>query len=145
MGEFLAAMVGFPGQLFTAALVVAAGFWVLVALGTVEAGAFDADIELDAWGLGGVPVAGAVSLVIAVAWLTTVTGSVLAERIAPDGMAHAALEALLLIGSPLLGRQVARRLVGSPAELLPDEPGSLRRGPGARPAVARDSSKAAGP
>ncbi|WP_165914534.1 hypothetical protein [Streptomyces sp. AcE210] len=48
MGEFFAAVVGLPGPLFTAALVVASGSWVLVALGTVEAGAFDADVELNA-------------------------------------------------------------------------------------------------
>lgn len=145
MGEFLAAVVGFPGLLFTSALVVACGFWVVVALGRVGAGAFDADVELDAWGLGGVPVAGAVSLVIAVAWLATVTGSMLAALVAPGGgMTHAALEAALLIGSPVAGRRVARRLVGSPAELLMN-PARSDVVSGPRPAVARDPAMAAGP
>ncbi|MFF1569493.1 hypothetical protein ACFVY1_39785 [Streptomyces sp. NPDC058293] len=144
MGEFLAAVIGFPGLFFTSALVVSCGFWVLVALGRVEAGAFDADVELDAWGLGGGPVAGAVSLVIAVAWLVTVTGSMLAELVAPGGLTHAALEAVLLIGSPVVGRRVARRLMGSPAELLMNPARSVVV-PGSRPAVARDPSMAAGP
>ncbi|MCX5441508.1 MULTISPECIES: hypothetical protein [unclassified Streptomyces] len=144
MGEFVAAAVGFPGLLFTAALIVSCGFWVSVALGRVGADAFDADVELDAWGLGGVPVAGAVSLVIAVAWVATVTGSTLAERVAPDGMTHAALEAVLLIGSPVLGRWVARRLMGSPAE-PPTDPARSDVVSGPRPAVVRDPSLAAGP
>ncbi|MFE2987631.1 hypothetical protein [Streptomyces sp. NPDC059262] len=144
MGEFVAAAVGFPGLLFTAALVVCCGFWMLVALGWAEADAFDADVELDAWGLGGVPVAGAVSLMIAVAWATTVAGSTLAERVAPDGMTHAALEAVLLIGSPVLGRWVARRLMGSPAEPLMN-PARSDVVSGPRPAAVRDPSPAAGP
>ncbi|MFC9612641.1 hypothetical protein [Streptomyces sp. NPDC056938] len=144
MGEFLAAVVGFPGLLFTSALVVSCGFWVLVASGRVEAGAFDAAVELDAWGLGGVPVAGAVSSVIVVAWLASVTGSMLAELVAPGGMTHAALEAVLLIGSPVVGRRLARRLMGPPAELLMNPARSdVMRVP--RPVVARAPSMAAGP
>ncbi|MFD4715507.1 hypothetical protein ACFWN5_38440 [Streptomyces sp. NPDC058430] len=144
MGEFVAAVVGFPGLLFTAALVVCCGFWMLVALGRVGAGAFDADVELDAWGLGGVPVAGAVSWVIAVAWFMTVTGSMLADLVAPGGMTHAVLEVVLLIGSPVVGRRVARRLMGSPAG-LPRDPARSGMVSAPRPAVARDPSMAAGP
>lgn len=95
-------------------------------------------------GARGGPVAGAVSLVIAVAWLVTVTGSMLAELVAPGGLTHAALEAVLLIGSPVVGRRVARRLMGSPAELLMNPAHSVVV-PGSRPAAARDPFMAAGP
>ncbi|MCI3276691.1 hypothetical protein [Streptomyces cylindrosporus] len=55
--------------LFTAALVVVVGFWLLVALGVTTADTFDADADLDGLGMGGVPVAVAMSLLTALAWI----------------------------------------------------------------------------
>ncbi|MFD0514914.1 hypothetical protein ACFQ0Q_40195 [Streptomyces aureus] len=60
------------------------------------------------------------------------------------GMTHAALEAVLLIGSPVVGRRLARRLMGPPAELLMN-PARSDVVPGPRPVVARAPSMAAGP
>ncbi|MET7741065.1 hypothetical protein [Streptomyces sp. NPDC005385] len=69
MRMFVEAATGLPGILFTAALVVAACFWLLAALGVVAVNTFDTDVDLDAWGMGGVPVTVALSLLAALAWL----------------------------------------------------------------------------
>ncbi|WP_246204339.1 hypothetical protein [Streptomyces tailanensis] len=59
--------VGLPVILFATALVVVVCFWLLVAFGVTALDAFDADADLDAWGMGGVPVSVAVSLLTALA------------------------------------------------------------------------------
>ncbi|MGJ3561252.1 hypothetical protein ACR6C2_35255 [Streptomyces sp. INA 01156] len=47
------AATGLPTLLFTAALVVAACFWLLVAVGVTTPHAFDSDADLEAWGWAG--------------------------------------------------------------------------------------------
>ncbi|MFH8737074.1 hypothetical protein [Streptomyces sp. NPDC017964] len=123
MGEIFADAAGFPTLLYTAALGVTAGFWLLVVLGGAAATAFDEDADLRAAGLGGVPVAVALSLVIAVAWAVSVTGSVLVDWFDFAGIPQAAVRVALLLLSPLVGWRVARRVVSPRAKRAPDQPG----------------------
>ncbi|WP_192582819.1 hypothetical protein [Streptomyces triticiradicis] len=59
MRTFVEAATGLPGILFTTALVVVVCFWLLVAVGAVNVNSFDTDVDLHAWGMGGVPVSAA--------------------------------------------------------------------------------------
>ncbi|MDI3386295.1 hypothetical protein QIS99_08705 [Streptomyces sp. B-S-A8] len=127
MGELLGAAVGFPGVVFSSALLVVVAFWLLVLLGGLDADGFDGDVDLGALGLGGVPVTVAASLVIVVGWLTGVTGSVLAGRAALGGFAHIAADAVVLLLSLAVAWCAARALVRPMAKLFPDEPGPSRQ------------------
>ncbi|MFI5958159.1 hypothetical protein [Cryptosporangium sp. NPDC051539] len=85
MGSLIGAAFGFPAVLFTFALVVVVGYWVLVIAGGLGVDALDSDGGggadggglLGAIGLGGVPASVSLSILIAVAWFTTFTGSAL--------------------------------------------------------------------
>lgn len=68
MWTFIEAAMRFHTHLFTVALVVVMGFWLLVALGMAEPACFDEDIDADAWGFGGMPVAVAFCSITAIAW-----------------------------------------------------------------------------
>lgn len=85
MRTVLVAAAGFPTLLFTAALVVVVVFWLLVAVGAAASDSFDADVDLDAWGLGGVPVAVALSALTAFAWILSVGATVLLGPAVPPG------------------------------------------------------------
>ncbi|MFV0128856.1 hypothetical protein ACLGI4_14235 [Streptomyces sp. HMX112] len=102
--EFLRAVAAFPTVLFTAALVVVIGFWLLVLLGVAGTADFDTDVDGDALGLGGVPVSVALSLVIAQSWCAGVTGSVLLFRTGwPPAVRHL-LGVVLLFASLAVAR-----------------------------------------
>ncbi|MFE6163782.1 hypothetical protein ACFQ7F_33255 [Streptomyces sp. NPDC056486] len=122
MGEFLHALAGFPAILFSAALPVVLGFWLLVALGRADTDSFDSDVDAGAVGLGGVPVAVAASLMAVVGWFTSLTGSILIGRSAPMGLAHAAADVVLLLLSLLIAWCVTRHLLRPLAKLFPGEP-----------------------
>ncbi|MFJ8957565.1 MULTISPECIES: hypothetical protein [unclassified Streptomyces] len=124
MGELLAVAAGFPAVVFSAALGVAAGFWLLVLLGRAEPSAFDGDMDLRAVGLGGVSVAVAVSLVTVVAWVASMVGSVALGRLGLAVTAQIPLEALLPVGSLGAGWWVARRVIRAADGRAPDEPGN---------------------
>ncbi|GGX86211.1 hypothetical protein [Streptomyces minutiscleroticus] len=83
MQTFVETATAFPVILFTAALVVVVCFWLLVAAGVTAADSFDEDADLEAWGMGGVPVAVAVSLLTVFAWLLAVGATVLLVPLAP--------------------------------------------------------------
>ncbi|MFJ8645326.1 hypothetical protein ACIRNI_04315 [Streptomyces sp. NPDC093546] len=126
MAEFLHALATFPAVLFTAALVVVVGFWLLVLLGAADHDGFDADVDADALNLGGVPVAVSASLLISFAWFFTVTGSVLLARTGwSDALVHL-LNAALLFASLFASWRLTRGLVRPLAKLFPDEPGPSR-------------------
>ncbi|MGA4843330.1 hypothetical protein [Streptomyces sp. G45] len=101
MGELLRAAVGFPGVVYSSALTVVVGFWALVAVGLTRVDSFDEDADLRALGLGGVPVAVAVSLAVAVGWTVSVAGAVAMARAGLTGLAHAAVDLGLLLASAL--------------------------------------------
>ncbi|MGW7186685.1 hypothetical protein ACWGII_38905, partial [Streptomyces sp. NPDC054855] len=122
MGEFLRAVAGFPGILFSAALPVVLCFWLLVAVGGADAESFDSDADARAVGLGGVPVAVAASSVTVVGWFTTLFGSVLIGRTALTGLAHAAADVALLLLSLLVAWHVTRHLVRPLAKLCRRRP-----------------------
>ncbi|MGW6271472.1 hypothetical protein [Streptomyces sp. NPDC055060] len=123
MGEFLRAVAGFPAILFSAALPVVLGFWLLVALGGAEADSFDSDADARALGLGGVPVAVAASVVTVVGWFVSSAGSVLIGRAELGGLVHVAADVALLFLSLLIAWCAARRLLRPLARLFPSDPG----------------------
>ncbi|MEU5999017.1 hypothetical protein ABZ837_14455 [Streptomyces sp. NPDC047197] len=127
MTEFLEAAAGFPAVIFSSALVVVLGFWLLVMLGGAEADSFDSDVDLDVTGLGGVPVTVAASLAVVVAWFSTLAGSVLIGRAGLAGLAHAATDLALLLVSVPVAWGAARVLARPLAKLFPDEPGPSRQ------------------
>ncbi len=127
MGEFLHATAAFPTALFSAALVVVVGFWLLVLLGAADHDSFDADVETDALSLGGVPVSVSASLLIALSWFFSVTGSILLARTDwSDALLHL-LGAVLLFASAIGSWRLTRALVRPLAKLFPDEPGPSRQ------------------
>jgi hypothetical protein len=112
MGEFIAAAFAFPAVLFTFALLVVVGYWIVVLLGSVEVDALDADTGvgdgigaggftgfLTGLGLGGVPVTVALSLLIVLAWFMSLAGSVLLDRSGLPGPVAGALGSLVLAGA----------------------------------------------
>ncbi|WP_206307011.1 hypothetical protein [Streptomyces sp. F001] len=126
MRGFLEAATGFPALLFTAALVVVGCFWLLVAVGAAEPDSFDRDADLDAWGMGGAPVAVAFSLLTVFAWLLGLGAAILLDAFAASGV----LGGLLRITAPVWALLVAWRLtcvfVRPLHRLFPDEPGPSR-------------------
>jgi hypothetical protein len=111
MGDFLAAVTGFPAVLFSFLLVVVVAFWVIVALGGAEPDILDGDGWFDSAmlrgaGFRGVPVTIVLSLMITLAWFVSLVGTALLDRLGawrPIG-APAVLVAALL--SAWLGTRV---------------------------------------
>jgi hypothetical protein len=87
MRTLFTAATGLPTLLFTAALLVAACFWVLVAVRAAAVDSFDADVNLDPLGMGGVPVAVALSLLSALAWTLALGAALLLDAIGLTGLA----------------------------------------------------------
>lgn len=127
MGEFLNAAVGFPTMLFTAALIVVAGFWLLVLCGVAERDEFDSDVDAEALHLDVVPVSVAASLFVTVGWMLSMAGSLLLDRAGLPGFLSRLLSTALLVVTPLLSWLVTRRLVRPLSKLFPDEPGPSRQ------------------
>ncbi|WP_405613946.1 hypothetical protein OG292_15455 [Streptomyces sp. NBC_01511] len=132
MREFIDAALGFPTFLFTAALIVIVGFWLLVLAGAAETDSFDSDVDLDAAGIGGVPVAVAFSLLTALAWFGSLAASVTLHRFGAfgafggSGLVRAALTLGVMAGATLLAWWATRLLVRPLHTLFPDEPGPSR-------------------
>ncbi|MFI6106307.1 hypothetical protein [Streptomyces sp. NPDC051310] len=123
MAEFLHAVATFPAVLFTAALVVVMGFWLLVLLGVANHDSFDADVDTNALSLGGVPVSVSASSLVILCWFFSVSGSVLLARTGwSDALVHL-LDTVLLIASVISSWCLTRALVRLLAKLFPDEPG----------------------
>ncbi|WP_328738779.1 hypothetical protein OHA91_05975 [Streptomyces erythrochromogenes] len=126
MDEFIKAALGLPTVLFSAALVVVLGFWLLVLCGAADHEGVGSDVDSGALGLGGVPVTVPASLLVAVAWFASLSGSALLARTGwPDALVHF-FGATLLFGSPFLSWRVTRVLVRPLTKLFPDEPGPSR-------------------
>ena len=135
MGTFLAAATGLPAILPTAALVVIVCFWLLVGLGVATARDFDADADLRAWGMGGVPVAVALSVLTALVWSLSVGAVLLLTAFAPPGPATGVLRMVVPVAALLAAWRLTCLLVRPLHRLFPDEP-CLRelRGAGQRAA-----------
>ncbi|MGW2820097.1 hypothetical protein ACWC24_03720 [Streptomyces sp. NPDC001443] len=123
MQAFLTAVTGFPTLLFTSALVVVVLFWLLVAFGAAETHGFDAHAHahFDGWGLGGVPVTVAFSLLTAFAWFLSLCAAVLLEPLVPPGVPRVLGGVAVLVGAVLLARWLTRLLVRPLHRLMPDE------------------------
>ncbi|WP_318209245.1 hypothetical protein [Streptomyces sp. SJL17-1] len=144
MGEFLLAAFGFPTLLFSAALVVAAGFWFLVLCGAAESGGFDSDVDTQALRLGRVPVSVAATVFTAAGWLLALAGSVLLDRADLARSSSSLLSPAVLVLASVASWLLTRCLVQPLAKLFPDEPGSSRQGlPG--PAVPLERHRSAAP
>ncbi|MEU4647331.1 hypothetical protein [Nocardia fluminea] len=92
MGEFFAATLTFPTALFTFALLVVIGFWLLVLVGGTETELLDGSESgsdtgsLDALGLGGVPVTVAVTGLVTLSWFSSLAGTVAIGAIGLSGI-----------------------------------------------------------
>ncbi|WP_328769847.1 hypothetical protein [Streptomyces sp. NBC_00286] len=122
MRAFLEAATGFPTLLFTAALVVVVGFWVLVAFGAAGSDSFDADTDLDAWGMGGVPVAVAFSLLTVLAWFLSLGAAILLDVFVPSGTLGGLLRLVVPVGVLLAAWRLTCLFVRPLHRLFPDEP-----------------------
>jgi hypothetical protein len=82
MTQFIEAILAFPTVLFTFLLLVVFGYWLIAVFGGIE---FDGDgteaTGFTGWaaslGLGGIPVAVVVSLLVVIAWFVSLVGGVL--------------------------------------------------------------------
>ncbi|SNT46945.1 Protein of unknown function [Streptosporangium subroseum] len=82
MTQFIEAVLAFPTVLFTFLLLVVLGYWLIAVFGGIE---FDSDgtgaTGFTGWaaglGLGGIPVAVVVSLLVVTAWFASLVGGVL--------------------------------------------------------------------
>ncbi|MFI6861357.1 hypothetical protein ACIBKZ_15885 [Streptomyces sp. NPDC050421] len=127
MQEFLTAALSFPAMLFSAALVVVIAFWLLVLAGAADHHSFDADLDTDLAGIGGVPVSISVSVMVAVGWFTALTGSVLLHRSGTAGTARAALAFGVLASALLAAWAVVRLLVHHFRRFFADQPPPSRQ------------------
>ncbi|MFE9687186.1 hypothetical protein [Streptomyces sp. NPDC006285] len=124
MRTFSEAATGFPSLLFTAALIVVLGFWLLVACGAVRADSFDSDADLGAWGLGGVPVAVALSVLTAFAWLLSLSAVVLLDAAVPADVVVGLAKLAVPAAAPVAAWHMTRLFVRPLHRLFPDEPGA---------------------
>ncbi|MFH8993038.1 hypothetical protein [Streptomyces sp. NPDC017940] len=150
MGELVDAAVGWPGMAFSSAMAVVVCFWLLVALGAGRADSFDEDAALGAVGLGGVPVAVAVSLMAFTGWAVSLAGTLAVARTHWAGLAHAAADVGLLLVSALVAWGVTYALVRPYARARARRSGALPRdlgGPSPRdlPAVPAGHAGTASP
>ncbi|MFD0313230.1 hypothetical protein [Streptomyces flavalbus] len=111
MGTFLDAATGLPTLPLTAALVVVGCFWLLAALRLTTVSAFDADVDLRGWGLDGVPVAVAFSLLTVVAWGLSVGAAVLLAHLVPSGALAGALRLVTTAAALYVAWRTTRRAV----------------------------------
>jgi hypothetical protein len=128
MRTLLAVATGPPTILLTTALVVLLCFWLLVAAGFTSVGTFDADANLRAWGMGGVPVAVAVTVLTAVAWFLSVGGVLLLVVFAPPCAATGLLRMVLPVAALPVAWRLTCRFVRPLHRLFPDEPTPPDRG-----------------
>lgn len=116
MGDFAAVALSFPTVLFTFALVVVVGYWLLYLVGGVGLDLFDGDMDgsdtpgwLKGLDLGGVPATVGITFFVCLAWLASLTGTVLADAAGLTGAPLAAVLAGVLaaaVAAAYLGTRV---------------------------------------
>ncbi|MEV0414317.1 hypothetical protein AB0I68_26800 [Streptomyces sp. NPDC050448] len=99
MHEFADAALGFPAGIFTIALAVVVVYWLIALCGFVGHGAWSSHAGSSALGTLGVPLTVSVSVLIAVAWFTTLAGTVLLDRLGLGRGPGLVLLALALIAA----------------------------------------------
>lgn len=121
MGDLVGAAFGFPAVLFTFALVVVIGYWLLVIVGALGVDALDSDGgaeangALSAIGLGGVPASVTLSVLVAIAWFGTFVGSAVLGN---DGFL---IDVGLLAGAVVVAWFATRLLTLPLRRFFPDE------------------------
>ncbi|OYP13105.1 hypothetical protein CFC35_00005 [Streptomyces sp. FBKL.4005] len=115
------AAASFPTHVFTAALLVVVCFWLVVAAGVADSACFDEDIDADAWGLGGIPVAASFSLMTAFAWTGSLCAALLTGPLGASWVLTALASGVVLAGAPLLAWWLTRALVRLLRRRHPDE------------------------
>ncbi|MFH8498663.1 hypothetical protein [Streptomyces coeruleorubidus] len=123
MRTLLAAAAGPPTILLTAALVVVVCFWLLAAVGVTDVGSFDADVDLRAWRMDGVPVTVAFSLLTVLAWSLSVGAAVLFAAFAVLGPVAGMLHLVAPVAAMLVAWGATCLIVRPLHRLFPDEPG----------------------
>ncbi|WP_019065128.1 hypothetical protein [Streptomyces prunicolor] len=126
MRIFVEAATGLPMILLTTAVIVVVCFWLLVAVGVVALDGFDTDADPTAWGMGGIPVAVAVSVPVVLAWVFGVGATALLIALGPGGTAAWALRLAVAVGAPLVAWRLTRRFVRALRRLFPEERGPSR-------------------
>jgi hypothetical protein len=125
MGEFLDIALGFPTVLFSFLLIVVVGYWIMVLIGLADVEG-DAGAEgpsggcLAGLGLGGPPAGITVSLLILLAWFTSLAGSVLLDRLGFVATTLLVLSLALLVLALLCAWLVTRLLVAPLRRLFPN-------------------------
>jgi hypothetical protein len=123
MRTLLAAATGPPTILLTAALVVVVCFWLLAAVGVTDIGTFDADVDLRAWRMDGVPVTVAFSLLTVLAWSLSIGAAVLFAAFALPGPVAGLLHLVAPVGAMLVAWGATCLIVRPLHRLFPDESG----------------------
>ncbi|MEV0133291.1 hypothetical protein AB0H83_33105 [Dactylosporangium sp. NPDC050688] len=138
MTAFVDAALAFPTVMFSVLLLAVVGYWVVVMVGAldVESSGGGGDSGdggvLSAVGLGGVPITVAVSLLVAVAWFTSLSaGALVRGAYAPAAVLIAALGVAWLV-TRLAVRVLSRWFTAAPAPSRADFVG--------RPCVIRTGS-----
>ncbi|WP_436492722.1 hypothetical protein [Actinokineospora sp. HUAS TT18] len=122
MGEFVATTLRFPVVLFTFLLAAVILYWIVVALGVSEMDV----VDTDAFGLGGVPLTIAVSLLVLVAWFAALVGTVFLVDAGLGGPLTTALSFGVLLGALLVGLLVTRLAMAPLHRMFPEHAGASR-------------------
>lgn len=131
MAEFIDIALGFPTVLFSFLLVVVAGYWILVLMGLANV-EDDGAVEgppggfLAGLGLGGPPASITVSLLILLAWFTSLVGSVLLDRLGFVATTLLVLSLVLPVLALLCAWLVTRLLIAPLRRLFPSGPEASR-------------------
>jgi hypothetical protein len=125
MRTFVEAATGFPVILCTTALIGTVFFWLLVAVGAAAVDSFDADTDLRPLGLGGVPVAVAMSVLTALAWLLGVGATMTLTALAPTGAVAGVLRLVVPVAGLFVAWPLTCLFVRPLHRLFPDAPGTV--------------------
>ncbi|MEV7994973.1 hypothetical protein AB0O67_24605 [Streptomyces sp. NPDC086077] len=133
MRMFLEAATGLPTIVLTAALVVLMSFWLLVAVRVAAPASFDADVDLGPWGMGGVPVSVALTVLTVLAWLLGVGATMALGTFMSPGPATGLLRLAVPVAALLVAWRLTCLSVRPLHRLCTDEP---------RPSPLRDRTAA---
>ncbi|MEV0649233.1 hypothetical protein AB0I28_28655 [Phytomonospora sp. NPDC050363] len=121
MSEFVHASLAFPAVLFTFALIVVIGFWVLTLFGGADPDILDTDGGaeigesgggfLSVFGLGHVPATVVLSLLITFSWFLSLAGTVLLDGLGLPGLVYALLALGVLLVAVVLAWAATRALI----------------------------------
>ncbi|GHJ38521.1 hypothetical protein Sm713_41300 [Streptomyces sp. TS71-3] len=109
--ELADAVVSFPSVVFTPVLVVLVGFWLLVLLNPSQRPGFGFHQHADGLGVRRIPVLATASIVLALAWLFSLAGSLLLRRADAGRVVYGVLSTVVLVCSLALAWTATRVLL----------------------------------